>query len=316
MLRGLSLAALFLAVPGAAAATTFAAGVACNGPGQVSQGPAPPPQSCSLFLQPATGVSPGGTGDWSSDASASAGPTGMHLSSLADAAVSGATAGSVSSATDAWAEWVFDDFIVTTTGSSSPFVLAATHLWVSGNLNGIGRSDNQGTLTSRVGGVGSIDIEIEINGANAGTGFAYYSYNNGSPREEALGFLAGHYVSGGSISDSITSGQVLIPVGQAFSVHVLVDAKATALVDVLGTPEDQFDTLLASGTGTSEFSSTVSFPTSGPIFDLPAGYTLNSVSAGIVNNQLVPEPGAVALLVASAVGLRAARRRFGVRLSD
>ncbi len=44
------------------------------------------------------------------------------------------------------------------------------------------------------------------------------------------------------------------------------------------------------------------------VFALPAGYTLDSASAGIVNNQLVPEP-AVAALLLPALALLARRRR-------
>jgi hypothetical protein len=53
----------------------------------------------------------------------------------------------------------------------------------------------------------------------------------------------------------------------------------------------------------NDFGSTLTFSTSGPAFDLPGGYTVNSVSADIVNNQYwggttvsAPEPGTLFLL--------------------
>jgi hypothetical protein len=46
-----------------------------------------------------------------------------------------------------------------------------------------------------------------------------------------------------------------------------------------------------------DFSDTAKFPTNGPAFNLPAGYTINSVDAGIVNNAYVavPEASSMAL---------------------
>ena len=83
-----------------------------------------------------------------------------------------------------------------------------------------------------------------------------------------------------------------------------------AFVRIDGTPADAQDTTDATSSGISNFSSTVTFPTSGPVFDLPPGYTVNSPSAGIVNNQYVlPEPSALALLAAGSSGLALLGRR-------
>ena len=42
---------------------------------------------------------------------------------------------------------------------------------------------------------------------------------------------------------------------------------------------------------TSDFGGTFSLATSGPVFSLPAGFTVNSIQANIEDNLLVPEPG-------------------------
>jgi len=64
------------------------------------------------------------------------------------------------------------------------------------------------------------------------------------------------------------------------------------------------------------FANTVSFATSGPAFILPAGYTVNSVSANIVNNRWlgapyndVPTPSPIILLVFGLAGIGYQRRK-------
>ena len=51
---------------------------------------------------------------------------------------------------------------------------------------------------------------------------------------------------------------------------------------------------------TADFSHTLSFPTVGPVFDLPSGYTVNSVDGLIVNNQFVGGASSVNPPVANA----------------
>jgi hypothetical protein len=61
----------------------------------------------------------------------------------------------------------------------------------------------------------------------------------------------------------------------------------------------------------ASFLNTLSFPTNRPVFTVPDGYTVNSVSAGIVDNRFqsqVPEPSTLALLLIGSILLAGARR--------
>lgn len=131
---------------------------------------------------------------------------------------------------------------------------------------------------------------------------------DGTIQETSERLLAGH-VHDGAVSAIITSDQLMLPVGQVYSVHVDISANANGFVRILGTPADEFDSVMASGGAVSDFQHTVSFPTSGLVFDLPPGYTVNSVRAGIVNNQFVPEASTLGLSALSLAALLSLRRR-------
>lgn len=295
-------------------ATTFTAGLGCNGPG-ISDTQSWPniavPTACQVARQPVSGFSPNGTAAADSQASASAGPQGIRVSAETVLTVAGATAGQASSAALAYGESIFDDFLITGPGASS--VPAALNLFLSGTLGNLAFGDQSGPLTTNIAnGVGSIYLEIEINGAYAGSGQAYYAANVGSV--VAVDLLANSTFTNGSIAEFVQSGQLMLPVGQIFSVRIYVSANASGTLSITGTPADQFDTVNASAFGESQFGSTITFAKSGPVFDLPPGYTVDSPSAGVVNNQLVPEPGAASLLGAAALALGAGRRRSAPRI--
>ena len=66
--------------------------------------------------------------------------------------------------------------------------------------------------------------------------------------------------------------------------------------------------------GTSDFLNTLAFPSSGPVFNLPNGYTASSVQAGIVDNQWIaatatPAPAGWTILAVCAGLLGIARSR-------
>lgn len=104
----------------------------------------------------------------------------------------------------------------------------------------------------------------------------------------------------------------LMPVGRDFQVEVFLRADVQS--DIMGEGT-------ASTGGRANFASSATFPKVGPVFDLPDGYTVDSVSAQIVDNRWigdqpigVPEPGTLSLLAAGVTaGMlgRKLRRRAG-----
>jgi hypothetical protein len=101
---------------------------------------------------------------------------------------------------------------------------------------------------------------------------------------------------------TITTPYVLVPVNTPFSIKLQLQAGAIV--------EGYFaEGFVASAE--SDFTHTLTFATGGPVFELPDGYTVNSPSAGIVNNvNTVPEPSlcGCAFLVTPMLAARRGRR--------
>jgi hypothetical protein len=112
----------------------------------------------------------------------------------------------------------------------------------------------------------------------------------------------------------ITTASFTEPVGTAFNVYLELDAASSASVaafDVNGSS--------ASGSASTVFDPVGCYPASGPVFNLPAGYTVTSTEGGIVNNvgtatgcassnPSIPEPGSLVLLVSAVLGLAGSGR--------
>lgn len=139
------------------------------------------------------------------------------------------------------------------------------------------------------------------NGFSAGTGYHQVAQDAGSDRTMIGSGLLQSYAGVGPIA--LKSDAFTVTPGKAFSVGLLLSTSATiGLVDEAG----------GSMVATTDFSNTFTFPTGVPVFDLPAGYTVNSPSAHIVNNfyvNPVPESGTFAALGLGVLGLLRRRRR-------
>ena len=105
-----------------------------------------------------------------------------------------------------------------------------------------------------------------------------------------------------AVPANFTSPTVLVPVGSSFNVSLQLNVSATAYYSVTGSSGPGPYTLDLFSL--SDFSNTLKFSTVGPVFNLPEGYTINSPSAGIVDNHfVVPEPSTITLAALGLLGL-------------
>jgi hypothetical protein len=174
------------------------------------------------------------------------------------------------------AEMVIDDIIITGPGSTVSTQLSAD---LSGAISSV--------LTSGGSAVGLTSASLQALGLGPAVGFGTGS------------------TSGTTVDTMLMTAVFSAPVNQAFAVKMTLRGTASA---------SAFQPVGSEIAGTAsmlnDFSSTMSFTTSGPVFDLPIGYTANSVDGNIVNNQfaVIPIPPAV-WLFGSALGLLGWLRR-------
>ena len=157
--------------------------------------------------------------------------------------------------------------------------------------------------TAAVASVQSV-IWVYINGALVGSGGRLEKADTRfAPFLSVTGMLA----AWGSGNPQIVTPTFDVQSGVPFDVQIRLSTSA--------------DTIISSGIGTggsaqanSDFSHTFSFARTGPVFNLPVGFTANSVDAHIVNNQVVavPEPSTLILGLAgfAGLGLATLRKKF------
>ena len=203
------------------------------------------------------------------------------------------------------ASFFIDDLLVTPIGGgTATSVPVSLRLELSGGLDADGSLNEPPVLgfPAGAGGTATVAVDVQTGGASfAGT----RSYSNNNRNEEVFGstgLLAGGDIFGTPAFD--------VAVGSPFSIEVTMSVSAGASTNITH----------GNANASASFLSTLRFPIVGPVFDVPEGYTVNSLSAGIVNNRFgvaapvaVPEPS-MALLLGFGVAALGGARRFRGRL--
>lgn len=123
-----------------------------------------------------------------------------------------------------------------------------------------------------------VEIWVNFRGFGQQGSYSVFEGQDGSGvyqfTEEPTGFLAG--LSGDVIATTISLDYQNVPVNQPLSMSVSLTALSAAYKFTCSS--------------TSNFGSTLSFATSGDVFDVPAGVTVNSQEGGIMNNRFGGAP--------------------------
>ncbi|MBX7165540.1 MAG: PEP-CTERM sorting domain-containing protein [Pirellulales bacterium] len=182
-----------------------------------------------------------------------------------------------SNSTNAIAVW--SDFIVTGPAGPSTVPISVNALIDGSILASMGSGSSP---TSRLGGSVEFYIESGLSGGfwnnSFGGTYGLSITPSGGPVYDRTGLLANF--DGSTV---VTTGVFNVPVNTPFAIRFGMNTTT-----VLRT---EYGSVFSMEVGV-DFSHTAKFVTDGPAFNLPAGYTINSVDAGIVNNAYVavPEP--------------------------
>lgn len=192
----------------------------------------------------------------------------------------------------------FDDFVIS--GPPGP-VTTSFNMVLSGDLGVLTLAPGGDRLTQAT---AAVIVQVAINGQIV-TGDAFFqdryrlfSVNGVYDAPQATGMLA----SWNPVSGVITTPAFTVDAGVPFSLKIELTATGGGNAFAVVEPN-----LFAEGY--SSFGSTLTFA-AGPVFNLSAGYTVNSPSAGVSANEFtVPEPSSLGLLLAGTtlVGLRRCR---------
>jgi hypothetical protein len=190
----------------------------------------------------------------------------------------------------------FTDFLIS--GPASPATIPISlNLHLSGGHIVIS-TDTPGNSTRAS---TNAQVGVLFNDANVGAGDYFAQSSDGGDAEYTdTGMLAGF-----DGDATLTSPTFNAPVNTPFKIELRLSAFA-------GIEFYYAESFIVAAN--SDFGNTLSFATSGDVFNLPDdGYTINSAQAFIVDNNFVPEPATASLAMAALAGIIARRRHASAR---
>lgn len=187
----------------------------------------------------------------------------------------------------------FTDMLVTGPGSGNISTRLRLHL--GGTLD-VGTSGS--TVPDAIFASSAATVFIYVNGTPVASGDRVKESTNGT----GVGGYATGVFSGLGDFGVVTTNLFSVPLNTPFSVRLDMTHQLRSRVSKM---------VAGSAGGSSDYYSSLSFVIDQPVFDLPPGYTANSVSGGILNNSYlgVPEPGCLAFTAVAAGLMTMFRRR-------
>jgi hypothetical protein len=168
----------------------------------------------------------------------------------------------------------------------------------------IGYFDVSGSLSTGGPAGGSAFVQVSISVGSANTSGSIFASSSGGPTTyDTVGYFNG-------AEDDQGQWEIEVPVAGNIGVGNSTTVSFSVTV-YAGAGQNGGEPGIASFAN-ANFSNTVSFARGRPVFDLPEGWTANSVSANIVNNYWippVPEPASALLGLIAAAGWSAATIR-------
>lgn len=177
---------------------------------------------------------------------------------------------------------IFDDLLIE--GAPGP-VTTRLNLRLSGGLQATaGSGGDLGTAT--------VQARARIDGVNVLTGHkTIQDAGFGAALVSESGLFVGTVNPHAGIFQTDT---FTVQANEFFGLELWIQVSAEA-----GAPFSEFSVVTAG----ADYGRTFGFAEGIPVFDLAPGYTASSLGAGIVDNQFVPEPGALTLIVTGLFGI-------------